>query len=247
MSFPEYRQQPEDHSSCIILVRPIGRFLSKESFTQLWEHLNKLETVSVSKDGRALSVRFLLNYPVENNEWGDFQYHRKVLGLICIAQYNENVAGFDLERHYTDLKNLYESTLLDSRLIILGLPRINSQPVVHDSKSTSGSTSNNELLIEPNHYDHQPNRLNGAANALSDSNGLKQLADNISDTTRHGILSYLERDEALSHLHTDLEYMCQSLFYVLDGKRLSATNPPPILTAPFEKPGDNLNTDLESK
>lgn len=253
MSFPEYRQKPEDHRSCIVLVRPIGHFVSKECFSKIWSQLTKLEGVSIGKEGRSLSVRFVMNYPIENSEWGDFQYHRKVLGLICIAQHNDRVTGDDLDSSYLDLKNLYDSTLLDSRLVVLGLPRnaVRSERATDCENAVNGSPIEGHLTIEPNYYDEDrthPGSMPGLLDRCND--GLNQITSDLSETTKRRILSYSDTDEACSYLNLDMQYMCQSLFYVLESKRLTATNvhlkQPAIITAPFEKPGV-INMDLDTK
>lgn len=253
MSFPEYRQKPQDHRSCILLVRPIGSFVSKDSFTKIWDHLNQLEFVLVTKYDRNLSVRFLSDYPIENSEWGDFQYHRKVLGLICIAQHNENVSGSDLETQYSDLTNLYDSTLLDSRLVILGLPRNSARSDGETSEQYgNGSPRDGPLVIEPNHYEETSSDCTHVVPDVLEKckNDMQQISLDVSDTTRKRILSYTNTEEACSYLNLDVEYMCQSMFYVLERIRLTAMNihlkQPAIITAPFEKPGV-INMDLETK
>jgi len=252
MSYPEYKQRPEDHRSCIVLVSAIGPFNSKENFFQLWDQVNKIDLVAVTKDGRTFSPRFVLNYPVENSEWGDFQYHRKVLGLICIAQYNDQVSGEDLEKQYTDLKNLFDSTLLDTRLVILGIPHkeILVERTENHNESINGSPQTSDsLVIEPNHYTDQSNAFNKELPQYGDEE-LSQVLSDISDVTRRRMLGYMDCDEACRYLNHDIEYMCRSIFYVLESRRLTATNvqlkQPSILTAPFEKSGV-ISMDLEVK
>lgn len=253
MSFPEYRQQPSDHRSCVILVKAIGSFVSKATYTTVWDQLTKLKRIPVAKYRRNLTVRFVSNYPTENNEWGDFQFHRKVLGLICIAQHNENVAGSDLEAQYSDLKNLYDSSLLDSRLVILGLPRNNTRSVKdvdNYSNTPNGSPRGDSLKIDPNHYDSE-----GYNDVLPDlldrcKDGLHDILSDMTDVTRRHTLTYSDAEEAVSYINLDIEYMCQSLFYVLESKKLSMTTvnfkQPTILLAPFEKAAVH-HLDMDSK
>ena len=255
MSFPEYRQEPSDHRSCVILVKAIGSFVSKRTYSVLWEQLNKLSRIPVAKYRRNLSVRFMSNYPTENNEWGDFQFHRKVLGLICIAQHNEKVSGSDLEAQYSDLKNLYDSSLLDSRLVILGLPRNNprsARDVDSYSNTPNGSPRGDGLKIDPNHYD---NEKEGYSDVLPDllercKDGLHDVLSDMTDVTRRHTLTYSDEEEAVSYINLDIEYMCQSVFYVLESKKLSMTTlnfkQPAILIAPFEKAALH-QIDMDSK
>lgn len=36
---------------------------------------------------RCVQARYIKDYPVGNNDWGDFQTHRRLLGLITICKY----------------------------------------------------------------------------------------------------------------------------------------------------------------
>jgi len=36
---------------------------------------------------RCVQARYIKDYPVGNNDWGDFQTHRRLLGLITICNY----------------------------------------------------------------------------------------------------------------------------------------------------------------
>ena len=36
---------------------------------------------------RTFLIRYVKSYPVENNEWGDFQKHRQVQGIISVGGY----------------------------------------------------------------------------------------------------------------------------------------------------------------
>ena len=50
--------------------------------------MNQIKILDSQSQPRNLWIRFLRAYPVENNDWGDFQTHRKALGLISIGQCN---------------------------------------------------------------------------------------------------------------------------------------------------------------
>lgn len=241
MSFPEHTQKPEHHRACKILVRPIGSFVVSKDFTTIYDHLEKLHAVALPAEGRHINFQFVTDYPTENNEWGDFQYHRKILGMICIAQYNESTSFGDLEKYYSDMKNLYDSTLLDSRLVILGLPRRttdHSSRVIVNAEEAEADDDDHGLVINVDHFDEKGNGEIMADNGLNSSE--ERLLAELSDVTRKLVLCYSDASEALSFINIDIEYMCQSMFYVLEHKRLAATKStnlrqPTLLAAPFEK------------
>ena len=62
-------------------------------------------------------------YPIENNEWGDFQAHRKILGLVSIGECSNLEEFEELFDSYKKVKEEYSETLFNSRLIIFGMNR----------------------------------------------------------------------------------------------------------------------------
>lgn len=69
---------------------------------------------------------------MEHNDWGDFQTHRRLLGLITIGKFENQPELNELCRHHESLKVRYGSTLYESRAIFLDpmhLPAI-PQPTI---------------------------------------------------------------------------------------------------------------------
>ncbi len=106
LSFPDYNQTCIDHRRLLVLVRSVSpATLRPKTFARVFEvldrgarvHINSAEDVT-----RQVEVRFVRSYPVENNEWGDFQHHRAVLGLISIGAYRN-------EQEHEELGRLHES------------------------------------------------------------------------------------------------------------------------------------------
>lgn len=50
--------------------------------------LNTVKVTDSTGNVRNIFVRYVKEHPVENNDWGDFQTHRRLLGLISLAKYN---------------------------------------------------------------------------------------------------------------------------------------------------------------
>jgi len=57
---------------------------------------------------------------VEHNDWGDFQTHRRLLGLITIGKFESQTELNELCRQHESLKVRYGSTLFESRAIFFG-------------------------------------------------------------------------------------------------------------------------------
>lgn len=89
------------------------------------------------------------DHPIENNDWGDFQTHRRLLGLITVGAFDTQTELSELCRVHESLKVKYHATLYDSRCMAFGpnhvLPQ---QPVLVDGGEVGGGEEN-ELMQKP--------------------------------------------------------------------------------------------------
>ncbi|XP_037073771.1 LOW QUALITY PROTEIN: trafficking protein particle complex subunit 9-like [Pollicipes pollicipes] len=125
MSFPDYQQTALDHQSLLIVVRQVGQQLKPRAFAKLYERISRLQHVTArdSQGGRrAVWLRYRRSYPAENNDWGEFQSHRRVLGLITLGHVTNQVELNDVCKQHESLRSRYASTLYDSRCVVLGVP-----------------------------------------------------------------------------------------------------------------------------
>ncbi|XP_069588054.1 trafficking protein particle complex subunit 9 [Ranitomeya imitator] len=120
MSVPDYMQCAEDHQTLLVVVQFVG-VLKSDNFFKIYKRISSVSQVNVSNSQRALYIRYRHQYPVENNDWGDFQTHRKVVGLICVAECGLLNELSPILRKYEQNKEVYSSTLYDSRLFVFGL------------------------------------------------------------------------------------------------------------------------------
>ncbi|OWF53426.1 Trafficking protein particle complex subunit 9 [Mizuhopecten yessoensis] len=121
MSQIDYGQTAEDHQAFLILVRHTGQHLCNRSFNRAWERIRKLNCIAIPGQKRVAWVRYKRTYSKENNEWGDFQAHRKVLGLVSIGQCTNSDQFEELFDNYRKVKEEYASTLFNSRLFVFGM------------------------------------------------------------------------------------------------------------------------------
>ncbi|KAK7074230.1 Trafficking protein particle complex subunit 9 [Halocaridina rubra] len=143
MSYPDYATNPHRHQTLLVLVKQVGTQLKSRSFHKLYERISRVGHVKVSDSNgsqRPVWVTYRREYPVENNDWGDFQTHRRVLGIITIGQVGSQSDLNDICKQHESLKVKYSSTLYDSRCIILGL---NPDGTIYeaDSRGPSRGTS----------------------------------------------------------------------------------------------------------
>uniref|UniRef100_A0A8C0EHU8 Trafficking protein particle complex 9 n=1 Tax=Bubo bubo TaxID=30461 RepID=A0A8C0EHU8_BUBBB len=120
MSVPDYMQCAEDHQTLLVVVQPIG-IVPEESFFRIYKRIAAVSQVNVRDSQRVLYIRYRHHYPPENNEWGDFQTHRKVVGLITITDCSSAKDWPQTFEKFHLQKEMYGSTLYDSRLFVFGL------------------------------------------------------------------------------------------------------------------------------
>lgn len=120
MSVPDYMQCAEDHQTLLVVVQAVG-IVSEENFFRIYKRICSVSQLSVRDSQRALFIRYRHHYPPENNEWGDFQTHRKVVGLITITDcFSPKDWPQTFEKFHVQ-KEIYGSTIYDSRLFVFGL------------------------------------------------------------------------------------------------------------------------------
>ncbi|NWI09861.1 TPPC9 protein, partial [Crypturellus soui] len=120
MSVPDYMQCAEDHQTLLVVVQPIG-IVPEESFFRIYKRISAVSLVNVRDSQRVLYIRYRHHYPPENNEWGDFQTHRKVVGLIALTECSSAKEWPQTFEKFHLQKETYGSTLYDSRLFVFGL------------------------------------------------------------------------------------------------------------------------------
>uniref|UniRef100_A0A0C9R0S0 Bru_0 protein n=1 Tax=Fopius arisanus TaxID=64838 RepID=A0A0C9R0S0_9HYME len=132
MSHPDYEQITHDHAALLVLLRPIGSQIDQQTVNKLCERIIKRASrVTIPDTSREILVRFVKDHPVENNDWGDFQTHRRLVGLITFGKYEDQTELNELCRIHETLKVKYMTTLYNSRAILLGpvdSPTTNNPP-----------------------------------------------------------------------------------------------------------------------
>lgn len=117
----DYGQTADDHQSILVLVRHTGSQLPVQSFNRAFDKISRVDRIYVQGQKRNISVKYKKYYPVESNSWGDFQSHRKVLGLVTIGKCIDHDEFGDLFTSYKSIKEEYASSIINSRLIVFGM------------------------------------------------------------------------------------------------------------------------------
>lgn len=205
---------------------------------------------------RDIWVRYIQEHPVENNDWGDFQTHRRLLGLITVGKFDTQIELNELCRIHESLKVKYTNTLYDSRCILFGPSRkedvsevkvdgdngpdsMISGSVSLSSGGSSGGQKNDSDLIESNNVE---------INNEIDTRELKDRFTTPSNFKSRAI--FYESDDSCDDLETNVHEFVNSLFWILESKRLEKTREKidkiALLTAPFEIK-DFVGLDMESR
>ncbi|CAM1328735.1 TRAPPC9 (predicted) [Pycnogonum litorale] len=151
MSVPDYSQRAEDHGSILILVKHIGHQLKQKSFNMIYDRISRQEYIRVHESQmgrqRGIWLRYKKSYSIENNDWGDFQAHRKVLGLICIGQCCSQSELDQLSQYHETLRQKYSNTLFDSRCAIFGFSMPSNEKKNNNAEQQPVSTPVSKNII----------------------------------------------------------------------------------------------------
>ncbi|XP_053381871.1 E3 ubiquitin-protein ligase UBR5-like [Mercenaria mercenaria] len=153
METVDYSQTAEDHQSFLVLIRPTGKLLTWKHFSRCWDRICQLDCVAVPGQKRDMYIRYKRAYSKDNNEWGDFQAHRKALGLISIGRCSTESEFDELFESYKKEKEHYSETLYNSRLIVFGMNTDGSEINEEQQKSFMQSMdsvvrSRNQLITQ---------------------------------------------------------------------------------------------------
>ncbi|XP_018574402.1 protein brunelleschi isoform X2 [Anoplophora glabripennis] len=224
MSHPDYEQYSHDHAALLVLVRHIGSQLKPKTFMKFFDRISKINNAKITDSTgqvRSILIRYVKEYPVENNDWGDFQTHRRLLGLISLGKYDSQQELNEVCRVHESLKVKYNTTLFDSICILFGPTKESVTPETDDSSNVDSdpkSEDTSEKFTTPNNF---------KARAL-----------------------FYDESSPCLDLETQLNEFINSLFWVLESKRLERSREKlervSLLLAPFEKK-DFVGLDMESR
>jgi hypothetical protein len=156
MSAPEYDQRAEDHRAILILLRVLNDQDHDSSnadsskrhhfWNAILQQVEQIEEIRISEPGlgyeRVVRLRFKRHeYPLVNHEWGDFQAHRRLYGLLSFGLIGESIVDSSrlYERHTTTAQSY--AGLLDSRCFLLTPDRTSVHIDQTDATSLSSSTN----------------------------------------------------------------------------------------------------------
>lgn len=265
MAFPDYAQTCADHARLLVLITRIGHQISEDTFSEVFSVIEQVREVQIhDKHGgsRTIGVRYTASYPLENNEWGEFQAHRKVLGVISLGTCTSQIELNELCRLHEAFKAKYSTTLYDTRCVVLcERPRGGQRngEVNNDltCTTTTVSSSNGDVDVELE-KEIQANRRNSAGTAPSEEKeeeegvqgGLDKPPSWFQPQNHKTRLLQFHGAKYSAGLKTDIQDFIGSLFWILESKRVEwsreGVERVPLLCAPFERK-DFVGLDMESR
>ncbi|CAD7080031.1 unnamed protein product [Hermetia illucens] len=238
MSHPDYEQHAHHHGCLLVLLRGIGP--AKPRYLQrIFEKVQKVNNVKITDSAgqhRDIWVRFVYDHPVENNDWGDFQTHRRLLGLVTIGKFETQTELNELCRLHESLKVKYTNTLYDSRCILFG-------PLLTSPSNASSAVDTNSINSEQDRWSTQPRE--------TQNHSPKKLEEVFTTPSNFKSRAFFyQENDPCSNLEEHISEFISSLFWILESKRLDRSREKidkvPLLLAPFEKK-DFVGLDLESR
>ncbi|XP_052763797.1 trafficking protein particle complex subunit 9-like [Mya arenaria] len=136
----DYGQTAEDHRRFLLLVRQTGKLLSWKHFSRCWDRVCQMDCVAIPGQKREMWIRYKRQYTPDCNEWGDFQIHRKALGLISIGRCSNEAEFEELFENYKKEKEIYADSLYNSRLVVFGM-NTDGSPLPNEQSQDSGENS----------------------------------------------------------------------------------------------------------
>ena len=235
MSFPDYRQSSADHAKLLVLCQAIGHQLGQEEFARAMEVISSVEEVRVTdKTGavRHIQVRYTDRYPTENNAWGEFQAHRRVLGVVTLGAARSAIELAELARLHEASRAKYAATVYDSRCIVFCLPEAEERVETIETNGENGEASDEEPAVKEKKLPAWFRSSQHKQTRLLQYQGEATAADRAA-------------------MVADVQDFVSSLFWILESKRVEASRESAgerltLLCAPFERK-DFVGLDMESR
>nr|XP_002125742.1 trafficking protein particle complex subunit 9 [Ciona intestinalis] len=120
MSIANYNVSCKQHSQILICVQSHGN-ISHTDFEEALSRIKKHEHLTVADAGRKINVRFEVDVPANNSEWGFFQPHRRVMGFIMIAGCSTAMDVALLHEVFQKKKETLADFIFDARCFVFGM------------------------------------------------------------------------------------------------------------------------------
>jgi len=212
MAFPDYQQSCTDHARLLVLITRIGHQISDDSFKRISACIDQVRDVPVrDKTGlnRIIRVRYTPQYHVENNDWGEFQAHRRLVGVISVGSCASQVELNELCRLHESAKNKYSATLFDTRCVVMCEGTENG--IGNEDENNTPPVNGGDLIEE--------HAVKADSKAETDG-GVDKPPSWFQPQNHKTRLLQFHGSKYAAGLRNDIQEFIASLFWVLESKRV---------------------------
>lgn len=140
----DFGQSLLDHRGVLILVQPVG-YIGDKPFRAIYDEISGYRRAQVPNTTRILHLRYSKRVTPQFIEWGNFHFHRRVLGLICVGKCSEINEVAKLEKPVNEIKNPFSAILLNTRCFVFGCKSTKHAKVRKDFALISGEDHSRDL------------------------------------------------------------------------------------------------------
>ncbi|XP_022104495.1 trafficking protein particle complex subunit 9-like isoform X2 [Acanthaster planci] len=126
MSVADYSQRAEDHQRLLVLVKPLMQLKTK-FYARIIDRVTSVTYIQLPDSKRSMWIRYRQHMHLENNDWGDFQVHRRVAGVICLGKATCDIELATVYSNFETLKQTYRYTLFDARCFLFGMTQAEAE------------------------------------------------------------------------------------------------------------------------
>ncbi|XP_070378809.1 trafficking protein particle complex subunit 9 isoform X2 [Dermacentor albipictus] len=254
-SVVDFDARLQDHQCLLVLVQPLSSHVSS---TVLWEraveHIGRVRCTRLSdtqqpEGSRSVWLRYTTSYPADGSLWGDFQAHRRVLGVLTVGECGQDGVEALCRLHEQLLQQ--HPTAIDSRCLLFGAPRLEEDASAIGGEQAAAAPLSSKLRSTQCLVATQRRRVPAgciARNRACCSMATETPTRRCAQTADAALYPELEGDK----LEQDIGEFAASLAWVLESRRLErlfdrhspSASALPLLKAPFE---DFVGLDTESR
>ncbi|PFX14220.1 trafficking protein particle complex subunit 9-like [Stylophora pistillata] len=140
----DFGQSLLDHSGVLILVQPVG-YIGDKRFKAIFDEISTYRTAQVPNTTRTLNLRYSKRVSPQFIEWGNFHFHKRVLGLICVGRCTEISEVEKLEKAINEIKNPFSAILLNTRCFVFGCKSNDESKIRKDFALIRGEDHSEDL------------------------------------------------------------------------------------------------------
>lgn len=140
----DFGQSLLDHCGVLILVQPVG-YIGDKRFKAIYDEISTYRRAQVPNTTRTLNLRYSKRVTPQFIEWGNFHFHKRVLGLICVGRCSEISEVEKLEKLINEIKNPFSAILLNTTCFVFDCKSCDEAKIRKDFALIRGEDHSEDL------------------------------------------------------------------------------------------------------